>query len=56
MNPLNIIHAYIIIVLLSVMSYWHGHSKDGWKLKGLIYNLILGLIFAVLVITKPVFS
>ena len=55
MNTLNIIHTYIITALLCLMSYWHGNSEYGWRKAGLIMNLILGFVFAVLAIKLPIF-
>ena len=46
-NGWNIIPIFIIATLLNLMSYWHGHSENGWGRAGLIYNIILGFAFAV---------
>ena len=55
MAALNIIPVYLITALLCIMSYWHAISKYGWKKKGLIFNLILGFVFAVLAVKMPMF-
>lgn len=55
MNELNIVPAWIIITVFCIMSYWHGRSEYGWRATGLIMNIMLGLVYAILVITRPMF-
>lgn len=54
-NVWNIIPVYLTTCLLCIMSYWHGHSEAGWGRIGLLYNIILGFVFAVFVIKLPIF-
>lgn len=54
-NILNAIPMSIMMILCCVMSYWHGVSKDGLKISGLIYTVILGVSATILVIVQPIF-
>lgn len=42
-------------IITCVMSYWHGSSPRGWKIFGLIYTIILGIISQILVGFFPMF-
>lgn len=55
MNELNIVPIWIVNAIFCIMSYWHGRSEYGWRIAGLLMNIMLGFVFAFLVATKPVF-
>ena len=42
MNELNIVPIWIVTTLFCIMSYWHGRSEYGWRIVGLLTNIMLG--------------
>lgn len=44
------------VLLTCVMSYWHGRSEHGWRIVGLVYTIILGIIGQILVGFFPMFG
>lgn len=54
MNELNIVPIWIVTVLFCIMSYWHGRSEYGWRIAGLLMNIMLGFVFAFLVVKMPI--
>ena len=55
MNELNIVPIWIVTILLCIMSYWHGRSEYGWRIVGLLINIMLGFAFAYLAVKMPIF-
>ena len=55
MNELNIVPIWIVTTLFCIMSYWHGRSEYGWKIVGLLINIMLGFVFAYLAVKMPIF-
>lgn len=48
MNELNIVPIWIVTTLFCIMSYWHGRSEYGWRIVGLLTNIMFGFVFAYL--------
>lgn len=55
MNILNIVPIWIMNTIFCVISYWHGRSEHGWRIAGLLMNIMLGFAFSFLAVTKPIF-
>lgn len=55
MNELNIVPIWIVTTLFCIMSYWHGRSEYGWRIVGLLTNIMFGFVFAYLVVKMPIF-
>lgn len=60
MNELNIIPIWFVTVLFCLSSYVYGRLVEFYDSKlvgalGLIWNIILGFVFALLAVKSPVF-
>ena len=54
-NWLNVIPVIIFVIVTCSMSYWHGRSEYGFRLGGLIFTIILGMLGQILVGFFPIF-
>lgn len=48
------IAAFVLVTCTT--SYWHGRSVHGWRIAGLVYTIILGVIAQILVGFFPMFG
>lgn len=53
---LDAIPIAIFVLVTCIMSYWHGKSEHGWRIAGLVYTIILGIIAQILVGFFPMFG
>lgn len=53
---LDAIPIAIFVLVTCIMSYWHGRSVHGWRIAGLVYTIILGIIAQILVGFFPMFG
>lgn len=54
-NCLNVIPIAIFVIATCAMSYWHGSSEYGWRIGGLIFTIVLGILGQILVGFFPMF-
>lgn len=54
-NLLNAIPMAIFVAVSCSMSYWHGISKHGYGIGGLMFTILLGFIGQLLVVFYPIF-
>lgn len=54
-NLLNAIPIAIFVAVSCLMSYWHGKSKYGYGIAGLMFTILLGFIGQLLVVFYPIF-
>lgn len=54
-NLLNAIPITIFVIVTCCMSYWHGRAKQGYRVSGLIYTIVLGSVGQILVGLIPIF-
>lgn len=55
-SRLDAIPITVFVLLTCIMSYWHGRSEYGWRIAGLVYTIILGIIGQILVGFFPMFG
>lgn len=53
---LDAIPITVFVLLTCITSYWHGRSERGWRIVGLVYTIILGIIGQILVGFFPMFG
>lgn len=51
----KVILIFAFTISTCCMSYWHSSSKDGFKIAGLIFTIVLGIIGQILVGFLPEF-
>lgn len=54
-NLLNAIPISLFVIVTCIMSYWHGKSKDGFGIAGVVFTIILGILGQTLVGFFPIF-
>ena len=55
-SSLDAIPIMVFVLMTCIMSYWHGRSEYGWRIAGLVYTIILGIIGQILVGFFPMFG
>ena len=54
-SVLDAIPIMIFVLVTNIMSYWHGKSPHGWRIPGLAFTIVLGMIAQILVGFFPTF-